>query len=182
MFCLTPQTLKTSIFATTTLKFGLANCSVTISYKCRHPTGPRHLAPTQKDRATKTRNQQLQQMMHIWDQSLRAKQYISYWDEATVRSLWFPARPSTLLQRAGTRHLGKVCLQIQKPKPQESIKNKTDKFNQLFGLQYNTQTMMGVGQLQWQCYRQHHQNPKPCPDIVVSVEKEKKEEYAKPCT
>ena len=23
----------------------------------------------------------------------------------------------------------------------------------------NTQTMMGVGQLRWQCYRRHQQNP-----------------------
>ena len=50
---------KTQYFATTTLKFLLAKCSVTISNVCSHPTGPRQLAPTQQDRATETRNQHL---------------------------------------------------------------------------------------------------------------------------
>ena len=38
---------------------------------------------------------------------------------------------------------------------------------------------MGVGQLRWQCYRRHQQNPQPCPDSVVLAGR-KKEEYAKP--
>ena len=38
---------------------------------------------------------------------------------------------------------------------------------------------MGVGQLRWQCYRRHQQNPKPCPDSVVLSRRGKKEEYAK---
>ena len=42
--------------------------------------------------------------------------------------------------------------------------------------------MMGVGQLRWQCYRRHQQNPQSCPDSVVLAGEEKKEEYAKPRT
>ena len=52
-------------FATSTLKFGLAKCSITISYVCSHPSCPRHLAPTQQDRAIKTGNQQLRHVTHI---------------------------------------------------------------------------------------------------------------------
>ena len=63
-------------FATTTLKFWLAKCPETISCVCRHPTGPRHLASTQQDRATETGNQQLRHVTYIWDQRLRAKQYV----------------------------------------------------------------------------------------------------------
>ena len=35
---------------------------------------------------------------------------------------------------------------------------------------------MGVGQLWWQCYRRHQQNPWPCPDSVVSAMEGKKRE------
>ena len=42
--------------------------------------------------------------------------------------------------------------------------------------------MMGVGQLRWQCYRRHQQNPQPCPDSVVLAGEEKKDQYAKPRT
>ena len=49
-------------------------CSVTISYICHHPTGLRHLAPTQQDRVTETRSQQLWHVMHIWDQSHNAEE------------------------------------------------------------------------------------------------------------
>ena len=41
---------------------------------------------------------------------------------------------------------------------------------------------MRVGQLRWQCYRGRQQNIYPCPNSVVLAGKEKKEEYAKPCT
>ena len=67
---------KNQYFATTTLKFGLAKCSVTILYVCSHPFGLGHLAQSQQDRVTKSRNQKPQQVMHIRDQSLRAQQYI----------------------------------------------------------------------------------------------------------
>ena len=33
--------------------------------------------------------------------------------------------------------------------------------------------MIGVGQLRWECYRRHQQNPKPCPDSVVLAGEEK---------
>ena len=55
---------------------GWQNAPITISNVCSHPTGPRHLAPTQQDRETETRNQHLQHVTHIWDQSLRAERYI----------------------------------------------------------------------------------------------------------
>ena len=45
---------KNHHLVTTSLKFGLAKCSETFLYICRHPMGPRHLAPTQQDRATET--------------------------------------------------------------------------------------------------------------------------------
>ena len=51
--------------STTTLRFSLAKCSVSISYICSHPTGLRPPAPAQQDRVTKSRNQQLLQVMHI---------------------------------------------------------------------------------------------------------------------
>ena len=56
---------KKQHFATTTLKFWSAKCSVTISNVCSHPTGPRHLAPTQKDRVAETGNQHLRHLKHI---------------------------------------------------------------------------------------------------------------------
>ena len=52
---------KNQHFSTTTLKFLLAKCCVTISIVCSHPTSPRHLAPTQLDRATETGNQHFRQ-------------------------------------------------------------------------------------------------------------------------
>ena len=63
---------KNQHFATTTLKHGLAKCSITILYVCHHPSGPRNPAPAQQDRATKSRNQQLRHVMDIREQSLRA--------------------------------------------------------------------------------------------------------------
>ena len=67
---------KNQYFTTTTLKFGLVKCSVTILYECSHPFGLGHLARSQQDRVTKSRNQKPRQVMHIRDQSLRAQQYI----------------------------------------------------------------------------------------------------------
>ena len=131
---------KNPHFATTTLKFMLAKCSVTISYVCSHPRGSRYLAPAQQKRATESGNQQLRQVTHIRDQSLRTHS-ISYRDEATVRSLRFPA---------SLAHYYRVCckqqdqdpgarinLHIQKRKPQASIENKIEKFDKLFDV-YNT--------------------------------------------
>ena len=37
--------------------------------------------------------------------------------------------------------------------------------------------MMGVGQLRWQCYRRHQQNPWPCPDSVVLAGEKKKKKW-----
>ena len=43
--------------------------------------------------------------------------------------------------------LARVCLHIQKPKPQVTMKNEIEKIHKLFDVYNNTQTMMGVGQL-----------------------------------
>ena len=50
----------------------------------------------------------------------------------------------------------------------------------MFTIQYTEDD--GGGQLRWQCYRRHQQNPQPCPDGVVLAREEKKEEYVKPRT
>ena len=62
----------------------------------------------------------------------------------------------------------RVSLHIQKPKPQANIKNKIGKIHKLFDV-YNAIHKRWVGQLRWQCYRRHQQNPLPCPDSVVSA-------------
>ena len=66
---------------------------------------------------------------------------ISYWDEAAVRSLWFPARPPhiTAEYSAGSRNRkrrARVSLHIQNEKPQARIKNKIEKIHKLFDV-YN---------------------------------------------
>ena len=53
-----------------------------------------------------------------------------------------------------------VCLHIQKPKPQATIKNviKKKSINYLkFTIKCTNDD--GAGQLRWQCYRRHQQNP-----------------------
>ena len=153
---------KNQRVATTTLKFGLVKCSVTILYVSSHPFGPVHLALAQ-DRATESENQQLRYVTHIWDQ-VSEHNSISYRDKATVRSPRLPARPQhvTTEYSADSRNRTprtRVSLHIQKPKPQASIENKIEKIHKLFGVYNNTQKMMGVGKLRWQCYRHHQQNP-----------------------
>ena len=39
--------------------------------------------------------------------------------------------------------------------------------------------MMRVGQLRWQCYRRHQNNPEPSSHSVALAGEEKKEEYPK---
>ena len=56
---------KNQYFATTTLKFMVVKCSITISFVCSYPPGPGHLAQAQQDRVTESRNQQLLHVMHI---------------------------------------------------------------------------------------------------------------------
>ena len=132
---------KKQHFATTTIKFGLAKCSETISYVCSHPTGQRHLAPTQQDRATKTGNGQLRHVTHIWDQSLRTKQYIILkWSHGKVTNVPGQAQHITTEYSADSRYRtprAGVCLHIQKQKPQASLKNQIEKFHKLFDV-YNT--------------------------------------------
>ena len=87
---------------------------------------------------------------------------ISYWDDATVRSLRFPARPRTWLQSSlqteGTGRRGSgFGFHIRKPKPQASIKNKIYEFHKLLNVYNTIHRMIGVGQLRWQCYRRHQQ-------------------------
>ena len=87
---------KNEHFAAITLKFGLANCYVTISYVCSHPSGLRHLAPgdhgdRHREPATPTRD------AYIRDQSYTAQHYViprRRHGQVTM----VPARPRTLLQ------------------------------------------------------------------------------------
>ena len=62
-------------FATTTLKLWLAKCSnkQLHIHLVRMPPSIR----AQQDRATKSWNQQLWHVLHIWDQSLRAQQHVT---------------------------------------------------------------------------------------------------------
>ena len=56
--------------------------------------------------------------------------------------------------------LARVCLHIQKPKPQATIKNEIKKIHinyLMFTIQCTNND--GVGQLRCQCYRRHQQNP-----------------------
>ena len=68
---------KKQHFATTTLKFGFEKFSVIISYVYSHPSGTRHLALSQQDRAAESGNQQLREPATpgTSNQSLRAQQY-----------------------------------------------------------------------------------------------------------
>ena len=132
---------KNQQFATNALKFGLAKCSLTISYVCSHCSGSRPLAPAQQDRTTESGNQQLRQVTHIWDQSLRAQQYITpRWrhDQVTTvpgQAPHFTTEYSTDIRNRIPR--ARVSLHIQKPKTEATIKNKIEKTNKLFDV-YNT--------------------------------------------
>ena len=132
---------KKTHFATTILKYGLAKCSVTISYVYSRPSSPRHLAPTQQDRAIKSGNQELRHVTRIWDQSLRAQQYIIL-RRGHGQATMVPGQALhiTTEYSADSRKrtpLARVRLHIQKPKPPASIKNKIEKFHKLFDV-YNT--------------------------------------------
>ena len=85
-------------FASTTPKLGLTKCFISISYVCRHPSGPRHPAPAPQDMATKSGNQQLRHVTCIYKTKVSEHNSMSYRGDATVRSLRFPARSRTLLQ------------------------------------------------------------------------------------
>ena len=133
---------KIQRFATTTLKLGLAKCSVTISSVCSHPSGPRHYAPAQQLRqgdrirepATPTREAYLR---------IKSKSTTVYHTETKPQS---GHEGSGHTQHITTEHSSdtkeqtpraRVSLHIQKPKPQASIKNKKEKFHKLFDL-HNT--------------------------------------------
>ena len=82
---------------------------------------PRHLAPTQ-DRVTETGYQHLWHVTHIWDQSLRAQQYILRRSHGQVTKVPGQAPTITTEYSADIRYRttgARVCLHIQKPKPQE---------------------------------------------------------------
>ena len=117
---------------------------------------------------------------HICDQSLTAQQYITLRrSHGQVTKVHGQAPHITTEYSADSRYRttrARVCLHIQKPKSQATIKNEIVKIHKLFDVYntINTQTMMGVGQLRWQCYRRHQQNPQPCPDSVVLAGDEKK--------
>ena len=69
--------------------------------RMHHSWGPRHPAQEQQDRATKSGNQQLWHVTHIWDQSLRAQQYViprRCHSQVTIRFMARPCTACTLLQ------------------------------------------------------------------------------------
>ena len=68
----------------------------------------------------------------------------------------------------------RVSLHIKKPKPRASMKNKIEKIHDLFDVYNTIHKIWAVGQLQWQCYHHHQQNPQPCPDSMVLAGEEKK--------
>ena len=127
---------KNQHFTSTTLKFGLAKCSFTISYVFGHPSGPRQLALAQQDRATKSGNQQLGHVTHIWDQSLRVQQFIILrWSHCQVTKVPFQSPHITTEYSADIRNRtlrARVSIHIQKRKPPASIRNKIKKFHKLF--------------------------------------------------
>ena len=96
----------------------------------------RHLAPAQLNKSTESGNQYLQHVMHIWDQSLRAQLYIILrQSHGQVTMIPGQAQHITAVYSADSRNrtpLARVSLQIQKPKPQASIKNKIEKIHKLF--------------------------------------------------
>ena len=132
---------KKQHFATTTLIFWLAKCSITILNVCSQPMGPRQLAPTQLDRATETGNQHRRHVTHIWDQNLRAQQYIILrQSQGQVTKVPGQALHITTEYSADSRYrapYARVCLHIQKLKPQATSKNKIVKIHKLFDV-YNT--------------------------------------------
>ena len=100
-------------FATSTLKFWLAKCYVTISYACSHPSGPRHLSRCNMILLPNpgTSNSDTWRIcMRPKSQSTTAS--ISYWDEATVRYLdtWtgFKAAKTAPYPSRGLHHFGKL--------------------------------------------------------------------------
>ena len=90
---------KNQHFATTTFKFGLAKCSGTISNVCSHPTGPRHLAPTQQRQGD--RNQEPApptRTAYLRPKSLSTTVYHTETKQWSGHSLIVLAKPRTLLQ------------------------------------------------------------------------------------
>ena len=110
-----------------------------------------------------TGNQHLRHVTHIGDQSLSAKQYIILRrSHGQVTKVPGQAPHITTVYSAHSRcrmTRARVCLHIQKPKPQATIKNEIEKIHKLFDVYNYTQMMIGVGQLWWQCYRRHQQTP-----------------------
>ena len=113
-------------FTTTTLKFWLAKCSISISYICRHATGTRQLAPAQQDRATEPRNQQLWQVTQIWEQGLRAQQYIILRrSQSQVTKVPGQTPHIAAEYSAASRNRtpwARISLNIRKPKSQARVK------------------------------------------------------------
>ena len=104
--------------------------------------GPEASCPDTTDRVTETGNQHLQHVTHIWDQSLRAQQYIilkrSHGQVTKVRgqaphiSTEYSADSWYRTTRA------RVCLHLQKPKPRATIKMRKRKSTNylMFTIQY----------------------------------------------
>ena len=83
-------------FATTTLKFGLAKCSVTISYTYAAIPRARVILPRHNKTGPPKPGASNSDTWRISVTKVADQNSISYWDEDTVRSLRFPDRPRTL--------------------------------------------------------------------------------------
>ena len=99
----------------------------------RYPTGPSLLAPTQQDRVTETGNQHLRHVTHIWDQSLRAQQYIILrWSHGQVTKVPGQAPHITSEYSADSRYRttrARVC--FHKTEAWGNIKNEIEKIYEL---------------------------------------------------
>ena len=96
-FCLTPQTLKTSISQQPHSNLGWRNAPYPSRTYAAIPRAlgilPRHNKTGQPNPGTSNSD-----TWCISETKVSEHNSMSYWDDATVRSLRFPARPRTLLQ------------------------------------------------------------------------------------
>ena len=105
-----------------------------------------HLSPAQKDRATKSGNQQLRHVTHIWNQSIRAQQYIIL-RQSYIKVTKIPGQAPHIKTENSTdgrnrTPWARVSLHIQKPKPQASIKNEIEKIHKLFDVYVSLETVL----------------------------------------
>ena len=97
--------------------------------------GPEASCSDTQDRVTETGNQHLRHVTHIWDQSLRAQQYIilrrSHGQVTKGPGLTPDITTEYSADSRDRTPMASVCLHIQKPKPQATIKNEIEKIHKL---------------------------------------------------